>query len=59
MNTLVDITIITKTYGQKSITNYVTTHTWITALLQKLIVIQLVKKFPAFHGIWSFITMFI
>ena len=29
---------------------------WCRVLLEKLTCLQLVKKFPAFHGIWTFIT---
>ena len=29
---------------------------WCTVLLEKLIGLQLVKKFPAFYGTWRFIT---
>jgi len=29
-----------------------------TVVLEKLIITQLVKKFPTFYGIWRFITMF-
>ena len=31
---------------------------WCRVLLEKLIGLQLVKKFPAFHGTWRFITAF-
>jgi len=31
---------------------------WCRVLLEKLTGLQLVKKFPAFHGIWRFITAF-
>jgi len=31
---------------------------WSRVLLEKLIIPQLVKKFPASYGIWRFITIF-
>jgi len=38
------------------LTNYLTP--WNRILLEKLLVTQLVKKFPAFYGIRKFITVF-
>jgi len=32
---------------------------WSRVLLEKVIITQLVKKFPAIYGTWRFITMFI
>jgi len=31
---------------------------WSRVFLEKVIITQLVKKFPAFYGTWRFITLF-
>ena len=50
---LICIQAQSSTPGHISLTLY---SPWSTVLLMKLIGLQLVKKFPAFHGTWKFIT---
>jgi hypothetical protein len=38
--------------------SYLLTYSWSWALLEKLPIVQPLKKFPAFYGIWRFITVF-
>ena len=51
----------TKTYQHKTLLTYLLTYLltpWSRVLLEKLIALQLVKKFPAFYGTQKFITEF-